>query len=183
MVLIARGGLCSVWLLPRVQLEWFRSCLTEVWMRIIVTTLAGVLYTMQVSTTLLSNHINWPGEIKFLENSTFLVKVHFLISYQIESSLGWIKKTNNISAFEGHSIIVKLLGNAGAELDMVDCDGENQIFLYWNNFHWNIFGGNNFLNCISQVRLDCTWHVVRDTMMWWFNFSELELMSTLSTSR
>ena len=42
------------------------------------------------------------------------------------------------ASFEGHSIIVKLLGNAGAELDMLDCDGKTGLHLACSEAHYDV---------------------------------------------
>ena len=42
------------------------------------------------------------------------------------------------ATFEGHSVIVKLLGNAGAELDMIDCDGKTGLHLACSEGHYDV---------------------------------------------
>ena len=42
------------------------------------------------------------------------------------------------AAFEGHSIIVRLVGGAGAELDMLDCDGKSALHLACSEAHYDV---------------------------------------------
>ena len=42
------------------------------------------------------------------------------------------------AAFEGHSVIVRLVGGAGAELDMLDCDGKSALHLACSEAHYDV---------------------------------------------
>ena len=62
------------------------------------------------------------------------------------------------ATFEGHSVIVKLLGNAGAELDMIDCDGKTGLHLACSEGHYDVVvqllrAGAN----VNLVNLQVTW--------------------------
>ena len=61
--------------------------------------------------------------------------VCFGLDEQHRNNAGWGHV--HYAAFEGHSIIVKLLGDVGAERDMTDCDGKTALNLSYSEGHYD----------------------------------------------